>query len=217
MGKFEVSAFPGHWHGVRGQLWGWLRGEKRGNAQGRGATREPGADPASGTGVSIVCPRGRQWLEEDPSERDPEKTQTAKGRADACMGKMKTKTEPLGWPGRSLRWPYPRQCHSGVRGAAGLVFGKYKEPQNEFRFLNTVQKMLGQHPFKCLPFFILVSPPRNSYLNPIFSIHLHRVFPFHHNGKHFQKLIPAECVNGASWWNSIRQSTMLLQYILWLY
>ena len=103
MGKFEVSAFPGDWHGVRGQLWGWLRGEKRGNAQGRGATRQPGADPASGTGVSMVCPRGRQWLEEDPSERDPEKTQTAKGRADACMGKMKTKTEPLGWPGRSLR------------------------------------------------------------------------------------------------------------------
>lgn len=71
--------------------------------EGRGATREPGADPTGGTGVSIVCPRGRQWLEEDPSERDPEKRQTAKGRAGACMGKMKTKTEPLGWLGRSLR------------------------------------------------------------------------------------------------------------------
>ena len=32
--------------------------------------------------------------------------------------------------------------------------------------------MLGQHPFKFLHFFILLSPPRNSYLSPIFSIHL---------------------------------------------
>lgn len=80
----------------------------------------------------------------------------------------------------------PKAVSFGTRGAAGLAFGKYKELQNEFRFLSTVQKMLGQHPFKFLHFFILLSPPRNSYLNPIFSIHLHRVFPFHHNGKHFK-------------------------------
>lgn len=68
--SLEVSAFPGHWHGVRGQLWGWWRGEKRKcpAMEGRGA-EESQWQALRGTGVSIVCPRGWQRLEKDPSEK----------------------------------------------------------------------------------------------------------------------------------------------------
>lgn len=58
--------------------------------------------PVGQAGMSTVYPRGRQRLEKDPSERDPEKRETGQGRGDACMGKMKAKTEPVGPPGRSL-------------------------------------------------------------------------------------------------------------------
>lgn len=117
-----------------------------------------------------------------------------KGRANACLRKKKTKIWSLGLPFRNplvtLQSSVIQACGQSLawkRWKAG-VSQEFREPQDQSSFKQCQNCWVSTHSCFCI-FFTPLSLPRNSYLNPIFSVHLYGVVPFHHSGRHFQKLI----------------------------